>query len=97
MSSRYSFSKRTNLGRVVGPSKASYKIYRAVESGAISSTLKTLEEGERLDQLAGVIYGNSTLWWIIAAASGIGWGLQAPPGTILYIPLNLADISRIVG
>jgi len=36
--------------------------------------------------LAGIEYGNSTYWWIIAAASHIGWSLQVPEGTLIRIP-----------
>jgi hypothetical protein len=45
-----------------------------------------MEEGERLDSLAGTVYGDASLWWIIASASGIGWGMQVPPGTLIFIP-----------
>ena len=56
----------------------------------------TLKEGQRLDILAGQRYGDASLWWIIAAASGIGWGLQVPPGTIVRVPKNLSDILAII-
>jgi len=42
--------------------------------------------------LAGAIYQSSTYWWVIAAASGIGWGLQVPPGTVLRIPKNIGEV-----
>ena len=54
-------------------------------------------EGDRLDHLAGKFYGSGTLWWIIAAASGVGWGLQVPPGTLLAIPTRLGQINALVG
>lgn len=86
--SRYTFSKRTHKGKVIEPSKASYRIYQGVETGAIKTSVRILEEGERLDQIAGVVYGDGSLWWIIAAASGIGWSIQVPPGTKLRIPID---------
>lgn len=46
---------------------------------------------DRLDTLAGSIYGNAKYWWILAAASDIGWGLQAPPGTVL----NIIDLESL--
>ena len=55
-----------------------------------------MKEGERLDQIAGVVYGDSTLWWMIAAASGIGWGLQVPPGTKLRIPLSPSEVFGLL-
>jgi len=86
--SRYTFSKRTHGGKVIEPSKASYRIYHAVQTGTIQTSSRILEEGERLDQIAGVVYGDGTLWWVIAAASGIGWTIQVPPGTQLRIPID---------
>ena len=55
-----------------------------------------LMQGERLDIIAGKEYGDGSLWWIIAAASNIGWGLQAPPGTRILIP-SLEDVGRLIG
>ena len=69
----------------------------AVEDGDIAVQRMTVKENERLDIIAGRVYGNSGLWWVIAAASGIGWSPQVPAGTIVFIPINLSDISRIVG
>ena len=51
-----------------------------------------MQEGERLDTIAGKIYGDSNYWWVIAAASGIGWPLQVPPGTLLRIPEDLGAV-----
>jgi hypothetical protein len=88
--SRYTYSKlirqRTGIS-----SAATYKIYNAVSNGAIPFKSILLEQGQRLDHIAGVVYGDSSLWWVIAAASGIGWGLQPPPGTIIRIPNNAAQ------
>jgi len=94
--SRHTFSIPIDNGKGISPSKANFKIYHAVESGIIKVNLRTLEEGERLDQIAGFVYGNSSLWWIIAAASGIGWALQVPPGTRIRIPTNPSDVFNIL-
>jgi len=70
-----------------------------VRSGVRNGTIETesiiLEEDRRLDQLAGQIYGDSSYWWVIAAASGIGWGLQVPAGTIINIPKDLNTILSL--
>jgi nucleoid-associated protein YgaU len=68
------------------------RIFFACENGTIKFSTYVLEEAQRLDQLAGVAYQSSTYWWVIAAASGIGWGLQVPPGTVLRIPRNLSEV-----
>ena len=67
-----------------------------MENGNIRFTEITLDEGERLDVLAGVHYSDSSLAWVIAAASGIGWMPQVPPGTLIKIP-NLDDVAKFVG
>ena len=94
--SRYTFSKRTKNNTTINKSNVSYRVYQAVKSGSIRVSIKILEEGERLDQLAGLYYGDSTLWWVIAAASGIGWSPQVPPGTRLMIPTNAAEIYSVL-
>ena len=93
--SRYTFSKRSNKGNTIHSSKG-YRIYYAAKTGAISTKIHILEEGERLDQLAGLAYGDGSLWWIISAASGIGWALQVPPGTRLIIPSDAAEVFGLL-
>lgn len=42
---------------------------------------------ERLDKLANTFYDNVSLWWVIAAANGLGKGTYIiPQNTILRIP-----------
>ena len=42
---------------------------------------------ERLDRLANNFYQDATMWWVIAAANGIGKGtLMVPANTRLRIP-----------
>ena len=53
--------------------------------------------GDRLDTIALKAYKNPDYWWIIAAASGIGWPLQVVPGTIIAIPKNINQIFSYVG
>ena len=96
---RYTFATRRKnlLGQnIISNSRASYAIYSAVESGAVNYGVKILEEGERLDTIAGQTYGDSSLWWVIAAASGIGWALQAPPGTVLRVPTNINQVIGLI-
>ena len=67
-------------------SKSVVGLRNAIRAGDISFTLHVVKEGERLDQIAHRTYGDGTMWWVIAAASNIGWWLQVPPGTVLRIP-----------
>jgi hypothetical protein len=83
---RYSNSLTIMGGKSLDSRSMTTTIRNLVASGQLSTTTVVLKEGERLDQIAGKYYGDSTLWWVIAAASGIGWGLQCPPGTVVAIP-----------
>ena len=93
---RYAFSHTVRGGTVLATSSASRRIFKGVESGAIAVSTRLLQEGERLENIAAKKYGSSSMWWVIAAASGIGWGLQVPPGTILYIPTDLSKVYSLI-
>lgn len=93
---RYSRVPILGVNRHYGTSRVSRVIRDGIEAGTIRFTQETLKEGERLDSVAGRKYGRADLYWIIAAASNIGWVMQAPPDTILKIP-NLSDVSKVVG
>ena len=79
-----------------GTSYVSTKIFNAVKDETIGFETFTLQEGQRLDQIAGALYGSSDYWWVIAAASGIGWGLQVPAGTIVNAPNSLEEVLSIL-
>lgn len=93
--SRYNRTPRLSNGGTIGTTDVHVNIRLGVESGRISSTSQVVREGERLDTLAGSYYGDAGYWWIIAAASGIGWGLQIPPGTIVRIPDLMQVLSYV--
>ncbi len=91
---RYSLVNSVFVGgeTTLATNTVSVNIFRSANSGLIQTTKYVLQEGERLDMLAGKIYGDSNFWWVIAAASGIGWPMQLPPGTLLRIPSNLGEV-----
>ena len=68
----------------------------AVSQGDIPYNTTVVRENVRLDHLAGQIYGSSDLWWILAAASGIGWALQVPPGTVIKVPTALDAVFNLI-
>jgi|TARA_Y100000310_G_C20137163_1_gene558572 hypothetical protein len=72
------------------------RIFNATVEGNLSFSTIILKENQRLDHIAGEAYGSAALWWIIAAASGVGWGLQLPPGTILRVPRNLSKVMALI-
>ena len=90
---RYSFTSKI-AGKRFATSRANYRIFQACERGNLKVKTHIIKEGQRLDHMAQISYRDSTLWWVIAAASGIGWGLQVPPGTLIRIPI---DINKIYG
>lgn len=70
---------------------------RAKEFGLLQLKQKVLVADQRLDHIAFQELGDPHAWWIIAALSDIGWGMQLPAGTVLYIPVNMAVIGQLVG
>lgn len=89
-SSRYKFS----VGRVLGRDTSA--IYFASSTGTLKCKTFTMNSTQRLDTLSGKYYGDSQYWWIIAAASGIGWGLQVPAGTLIRIPESVNTAKNLV-
>lgn len=95
MPGRYTYAPPINSGEGRSNPRVSAKIYNGVINGAIPFKAQRLKQHQRLDHLAAEFYGSSSYWWIIAAASGIGWNLQVPAGTIIRVPLNLGQILAI--
>lgn len=95
--SRYSRTPIISVGKQLGTSRSIEVIRSAIASGDIKITNQMVLRGdERLDTIAGEVYGDARYWWVLAAASDIGWGLQCPPGTIINI-LDLSDVAALIG
>ena len=93
---RYSKDKRIRGGKLE-TAKTVNAIRRAKEFGLIPTQDVILTESQRLDHLAHEYLGNSRLWWILAALSDIGWGLQLPAGTIVKVPTDITAVRAIIG
>ena len=94
--SRYAFVRSTKGGKLLASYTSMNAIHDLVENGTVDCSTLIIEEGQRLDQIAGMAYQNSSYWWVIAAASGIGWALQVPPGTLIKIPNDLNKVLEIL-
>jgi len=95
--SRYRRDRLQNDGTGIGVARGVQKVRLAIKNGRIPITQTfTTTDADRLDTIAGDIYGDGRYWWLIAAASDIGWGLQVPPGTIINI-VDLRSVESLVG
>lgn len=94
--SRYERVPVLDFGKMYGTSYAHSVIRAAIKNGTLNFKQIILHERERLDHIAGRHYGNGRYYWVIAAASDIGWALQVPPGTVIRIPA-LEDVAKLVG
>jgi nucleoid-associated protein YgaU len=91
MASRYQNSTRVKLkdGRTVYRSR----IYPNIPKKDSDIYIVT-QGGDRLDTIAHQMYGDSSLWWIIASANNIHDATFAvPDGTTLRVPQNYNEIA----
>ena len=73
---RFKNIRKIDNNRAIGTSHKRVDIYNAVQNNTLQTEFYITKEGDRLDRLAGTYYNDGTLWWVIAAANGIGWWLQ---------------------
>jgi hypothetical protein len=94
--SRYQKDQIIGTPQRLASSQAILRIRQAIANGSIATREITVTEAQRLDHIAGDLYGDGKLWWIIAIASGIGWWLQVPPGTRLLAPVSANAVLELV-
>ena len=88
----------TKDGKMFRPSSSvGRRIKQAVDANKLSVRVFTLAAGQRLDLVSANYYGTPSYWWVIAAASGIGWQCQVPPGTVLKIPISIEKVISLAG
>ena len=83
------FNTRFGSNGLVQTATTTFRVPTEDELLNVSYMSETWSLGQRLYKLAYKHYGNSSYWWVIASASGIGWALQCPPGTVIRVPKNL--------
>jgi nucleoid-associated protein YgaU len=94
--SRYQNDGVTQGGKILQTARGVMRIRSAIKAGALVYRVIIVREGERLDKIAGEVYGDGRLWWVIAAASNIGWWMQVPAGTHLRVPTDLGQVIGLV-
>ena len=94
---RYARTSVIAAGRSLGTSFAASIIRDEIKRGTIEVEEYDFKEGDRLDHIAATRLGNAKHWWIIAACSNIGWGMQVPAGTRILVPTSLERIKIIIG
>jgi nucleoid-associated protein YgaU len=63
----------------------------------VTSQTHIWKYGDRYYNLAFEYYGNQNLWWIIAWYNGYPTEASIENGAMIEIPLNLEEISRVLG
>tara|TARA_B100000131_G_scaffold110724_1_gene107696 strand:- start:2702 stop:2995 length:294 start_codon:yes stop_codon:yes gene_type:complete len=94
--SRYRNDLEIRGGTLKASARAVMRIRKAIRAGSVRFRVIRLKEDARLDQIAGEAYGNGSLWWVIAAASDIGWAWQCPAGTEIRLPTDLSEIMGLI-
>lgn len=94
--SRYENDNPAQNGRILGTNNAIVRLREGIAAGEIRTSTDILRGDQRLDVLAHRLYGDGRLWWVIAAASGIGWWIQAPAGTRLVIPVDINEVKAVI-
>ena len=95
--SRYARTPILNYGKLFGTGRAREAIQAAIKSGRLTVMNQIVVRGaERLDTIAGEVYGDGSYWWVLAAASNIGWGMQVPVGTVITV-VDLGSVAALVG
>lgn len=85
------YSEPSNFKGGLQSARTVANIRARIQNGSLATTNRILKQGERLDNVAQEVYGDGRLWWVIAAASNIGWCWQVSEGTLLKIPA-LGDV-----
>jgi len=92
---RYTRAPLISGGMAFGTSYAIPSLRANIENGNIRVLARVVtQEKQRLDTIAQDYYGDGRNWWILAAASGIGWAF-VPCGTVVVVP-DLSDVAKYV-
>ena len=91
---RYAGNKINRKRNLDGPSPEYYSstFYPKIDRHESDIYVITVQ-GDRLDSLAWKYYGDTTLWWVIAAANNVGkGGLTLDSGLQIRIPQRMDKV-----
>lgn len=96
------FSRYQNDGlQFSGKGLRSAKAVNLIRTGISLGVIPVIDtvvvkQGVRLDLIAAKYYNDARYWWVLAAASNIGWSPQVPPETLVVIP-DLSSVEKVIG
>ena len=92
--SRYS---TTNIMKDLnGKRRRSTTIFPTIPATA-NDTFIITTSADRLDKLSNAFYNDVSLWWVIAAANGLGKGTLVVPGnTKMRIPAKTEFLDQVI-
>lgn len=93
---RYRKDRLIRGGKSFSTNRSAIKIRNAIDAGNLEIRVMTAGVYRRLDHLAHQYYDDPSMWWVIAAASGIGWALQVPPGTRIVVPVRKDQLEILL-
>ena len=95
--SRYKNDLQIRGGKILQTNESVVRVRRATQGGQLLIQQRVLQEGERLDIIAGQIYGDGRLWWIIAAANPElrKDSFYLEPGTQVRVPNDAISIVAL--
>ena len=67
------------------------------ERASIASNAYIWKYGDRFYKMAAEMYGDPSLWWIIAWYNGTPTEADIRPGDQIYIPIDASDALEILG
>ena len=83
-------------GKFFSTQESYMDLHRAIDHGLIATREFITRPKDRLDTIAGRVYGDGRYWWIIAAVNRVPWALQIPEGSRLIVPIRLEQVLSLI-
>ncbi|OJZ07381.1 MAG: hypothetical protein BGP22_17795 [Variovorax sp. 67-131] len=85
-----------NLPRVFAPQASFGFGYRPIDEGHPAATPGSyaVREGDTLQGIAKSVYGDSSLWYLLAEANGVASGSELQRGQVLIVPTHVSSANN---